>query len=358
VTWLIYGANGYTGELCAREAVRRHQAPILAGRSATAVRELATELTLPHRSFGLDDPAELRRGLEDVSAVLHCAGPFVRTSAPMIDACLATGTHYLDITGEITVFEAAFRRHGEARKASVTLLPGVGFDVVPTDCIAARLAEAMPDATHLELGFARDDWVFSHGSFKTALEMLPSRGAVRRDGEICTIPLADELCRVDLGDGVRWAMTLPWGDVATAYFTTGIPNVKVLYCAPVIRYFILRWIDPWLPLYAQPEIKQLMRAWSDLVAPGPEILERSDSRTLVWGEVRNDSGDSMVCYGQTLGVYALTVESALECCRRVLGNGLPAGAWTPAKAFGSDLAEALPDVTIGPVVPGRVPRRD
>src|SRR3954467_15798150 len=153
MTWMIYGANGYTGELVAREAVRKGLSPILAGRNAEAVGRLARELGLQSRAFSLDDPQGTAAELQGVEAVLHCAGPFVHTSAPMVDACLATGAHYLDITGEIAVFESILARGEEARKATVALLPGVGFDVVPSDCLAARLAAALPDATDLVLAF-------------------------------------------------------------------------------------------------------------------------------------------------------------------------------------------------------------
>jgi short subunit dehydrogenase-like uncharacterized protein len=148
---LIYGANGYTGELIAREAVRRGLRPMLAGRRGEPVEALASELGLPHRVFALDDPGRLDDGLNGIEAVLHCAGPFVRTSRPMVDACLRNHTHYLDITGEIPVIEYIRGRSSTARETGVVLLPCLGLDVVPTDCLAARLAKALPDATHLDL---------------------------------------------------------------------------------------------------------------------------------------------------------------------------------------------------------------
>src|SRR3954451_12448817 len=132
--WIIYGANGYTGELIAREAVRRGHRPILGGRNASTIDALARELGCESRLFGLDDSGGVAAALQNVALVLHCAAPFVLTSAPMVDACLRAGAHYLDITGEISVFEAIVRRDAEAKARGVTLLPGVGFDVVPTDC--------------------------------------------------------------------------------------------------------------------------------------------------------------------------------------------------------------------------------
>ncbi|HWS71956.1 MAG TPA: saccharopine dehydrogenase NADP-binding domain-containing protein, partial [Thermoanaerobaculia bacterium] len=144
--FLIYGANGYTGELIAREAARRGLKPILAGRSREAIEPLARELGLESRIFGVDAPR-----LEGVDVVLHCAGPFSQTSAPMVSACLAAKAHYLDITGELAVFEAVHARDAEAKRAGIALIPGVGFDVVPTDSVAAMLADSLPGATDLVL---------------------------------------------------------------------------------------------------------------------------------------------------------------------------------------------------------------
>src|SRR4051812_12796166 len=201
MAWMIYGANGYTGELAAREAVRKGHAPILGGRNAEAVGRLAGELGLPSRVFSLDDPQGTAAELYGVQAVLHCAGPFVHTSAPMADACLATGAHYLDITGEIAVFESILVRGEEAKKAGVALLPGVGFDVVPSDCLAARLAAALPDATELILAFASDRGEASRGTLKTMIESMPDAGSVRRDGEIVPVPVAFDVREIDFGPG-------------------------------------------------------------------------------------------------------------------------------------------------------------
>src|SRR5262249_13408518 len=146
MTWMIYGANGYTGELCARRAKARGERPILAGRSAAKVSALAQELGFEHRAFDLRSP-----NLDGVSLVLHWSGPFSATSRPMVDACLASKAHYLDVTGEAEVFEAVLARDAEAKQRGVALLPGVGFDVVPSDCLAAQLKEKLPTATQLEL---------------------------------------------------------------------------------------------------------------------------------------------------------------------------------------------------------------
>ncbi len=107
---LIYGANGYTGALVASRAVERGLRPTLAGRSAEGVSAVAGRLGLPWRAVSLGDERGLDAALQGHAAVIHCAGPFEQTSRPMASACLRGGVHYLDITGEIAVFEGRRRR--------------------------------------------------------------------------------------------------------------------------------------------------------------------------------------------------------------------------------------------------------
>jgi short subunit dehydrogenase-like uncharacterized protein len=187
--FVIYGANGYTGALTARAAVERGMRPILAGRNAAALAALAGELGLDYRVVALDDPAGLDNLLDGVTAVLHCAGPFVFTSQPMADACLRNGVHYLDITGEIGVYEALAARDAAAKTAGVMLLPGVGFDIVPSDCLAAHLKRRLPSATRLTLGLRALGGV-SQGTALTGLEAMArgEGGMVRRGGKLTPVP--------------------------------------------------------------------------------------------------------------------------------------------------------------------------
>jgi short subunit dehydrogenase-like uncharacterized protein len=358
--WLIYGANGYTGRLTAAEAVARGLRPILAGRDAEPVRRLAEELGLEHRVFPLTDPGSLRAALTDVEAVLHCAGPFVETSRPMVQACLASAAHYLDITGEITVFEAVFARHEAACEAGVCLLPGVGFDVVPTDCLAARLAEALPDASELDLAFVNDRGGLSRGTARTMVKNLPHLGAVRRDGRIVPVPAAWKdrellLPRPGGGELRRRVMTVPWGDVSTAYHTTGIPNIRVFTGVPPATLSWLRRLRPLIPLTGLGPVKRLIMARTErrfADQKGPDEATRESSRVFVWGEARTADGRRAVGTLTTPEGYTFTARAAVECVQRLLAasgsaDAVPAGTHTPARAFGADLVEAIEGVKMG-----------
>jgi short subunit dehydrogenase-like uncharacterized protein len=224
-TILIYGATGYTGKLIAKVATGLGARPILAGRDLEKVQAIAKPLGLAFRAFDLGDPGRIDAGIKDVSVVLCVAGPFSTTSKPMADACLRNRVHYLDITGEIDVFEALAARGAEARARGVMLLPGVGFDVVPSDCLAAHLKRRQPDATHLKLYLSLGANM-SRGTAKTMIEAVAAGTRLRRDRRLVTRTQAEE-GSCDFGKGERPTVQVSWGDVSTAYHSTGIPNIEV-----------------------------------------------------------------------------------------------------------------------------------
>jgi short subunit dehydrogenase-like uncharacterized protein len=339
--WLIYGANGYTGELIAQLAVQRGVSPILAGRNAGAVAALAGRLGLAHRVFGLDNPSGVRDGLAGVDAVVHCAGPFELTSAPMVAACLATGTHYLDITGEIAVLEAVYAQDAQAREAGVVLLPAVGFDVVPTDCLAALLAAALPTATSLELAFVAGGGL-SPGTWATSLRGAAAGNRRRVDGALVSIPMGEPKRRVPMPSGEVEVTAIPWGDLASGYRSTGIPSITT-YTKVAGSGAGARAASAALKV---PGVAAVARA----AAPsGPDAARRAASHSEIWGEVRAADGTVRTATMTTPNGYSLTADSALRAVARVLAGDVPAGAHTPSAALGPDFASTLDGVHVSPI---------
>src|SRR5687768_7612544 len=230
-TFLIYGANGYTGVLITRFAAERGMKPILAGRNAIKIEELAKKHHLDYEVFGLDESDRLDAALKNVDMVLHCAGPFSLTSRKMVEACLRNGKHYTDITGEISVFESMAALDDKAKASGVMIMPGVGFDVVPSDCLARHLKDRLPSATHLSLAFYGMGRI-SHGTQATMTMNVGRGGAIRKDGKITRVPAAWKSREIDFGEVRRTGVTIPWGDVATAWHSTGISNVEVFTVVP------------------------------------------------------------------------------------------------------------------------------
>jgi short subunit dehydrogenase-like uncharacterized protein len=343
--WLLYGANGYTGRLTAREAVRRGLRPVLAGRSETPVAALAAELGLEHRVFDLSDAEAVRFGLEGMGLVLHCAGPFSATSAPMVDACLASGAHYLDITGEIAVFEAVHQRHEEARRRDVVLLPGAGFDVVPTDCMAARLVEALPAATSLQLAFDAGGGP-SPGTAKTSVERLGQGGCVRRDGVLTDVPLAWKTRSVPFASGERQAVSIPWGDVYTAHVSTGIPDIEVYLALPPKAIARLRRLRRLQPLLRLGPVQSFLRRRIERGVSGPSDERRAATNVQLWGRVESADQRQVTATMRTPNGYDLTVSASLALVAHLLENAVEGGFYTPSLLMGAGFAESLEGVSL------------
>jgi short subunit dehydrogenase-like uncharacterized protein len=339
---LIYGATGYTGRLIARLAADYGIAPVLGARSG-AVAELARDLGLEHRVFALDDAAAIDRALDGIGVVVHCAGPFIHTSAPMASACIRNRVHYVDITGEIEVFEALHARDAEARAAGVTLMPGSGFDVVPSDCLAAHLQQKLPGATHLMLGI-KGSGNLSRGTATTMVEHMDRGGMIRRDGMLTRVPPAWRTRDVDFGDGPRTAMTIPWGDVATSYYSTGIPNVEVYAVAPRRLRMAAKLSCYARPLLQSAWLKRLLKQRIRARAPGPDANELEHGTCAIWGRVEDDAGRFVEGRVRGPNGYLLTAHTALLIAKRILAGHVRPGFQTPSMAYGADLILEVPGV--------------
>ena len=340
--FLIYGANGYTGELITRFAAERGMRPILGGRSAAALTELAAKHGLEHRVFSLEERVKIDSALQEVEMVLHCAGPFSITSRPMVEACLRNRKHYADITGEIAVFEACAALDARAKEAGIMIMPGVGFDVVPSDCLAMHLKNRLPSATHLTLawyGMGR----ISHGTQATMTMNIGRGGAVRTNGKITPVPAAWKTREIDFGEITKTAVTIPWGDISTAYHSTGIPNIEVFTVVPesALKMMKLSRHIGWL-LATRPVQRYLQKK---IPPGGPSDSEREKGRSLLWGEARDAEGNTVESREQGPEGYTLTALAALNIARKILDGNFKTGFQTPAKAYGAGLVLELEGVS-------------
>jgi short subunit dehydrogenase-like uncharacterized protein len=317
--------------------------PILAGRDPGKLEEVARRYQLPFRVAGLDDADAMNEALRGVGVVLHTAGPFAHTYRAMSDACLRNKVHYLDITGEVGVFEGLAARDAEARSAGIMVMPGVGFDVVPSDNLAAHLHRRLPDADRLTLAF-QGLGRLSRGTATTMAESMGRPGAVRRNGQIVPVPPGYKSREIDFGRGPTLVVTIPWGDISTAYHSTGIPNIEVYTAMPpaalksmkMSRY--LGWFLQlgWVQNYLKAQIRKKK--------PGPDDAERQRGASLLWGEVQNPAGKSHSSRLRGPEGYTLTALTSLLVIERVLAGQVKAGFQTPSKMFGPDLILEVPGV--------------
>jgi short subunit dehydrogenase-like uncharacterized protein len=341
-SFLLYGANGYTGGLIAKYAAQYGLQPVLAGRREDAVKQLADQLKLSYKIFDLTNTTQLVAALQEVKVVVHAAGPFADTARQMIDACLQTGAHYLDINGDISVFELIKSLDAVAKEKNIMLLPGVGFDVVPTDCMALHLKNKLPDATHLKLAFASIGGAVSHGTAMTIVNKLGEGGAVRENGRIVKKPLGEKGVWVDFGTTKLFVMSIPWGDVSTAYFTTSIPNIETYTAIKPVAYKLLKLQRLFNWLLRMEGVKNMIRKKIKQRPAGPDDEMRSKAKSLVWGEASNANGKTVTDHFTCADGYTLTAFSSLIIAKKVLEGNFKPGYQTPAACYGEELIMEIP----------------
>ena len=340
---IIYGAYGFTGRLIAEEAVRRGMRPTLAGRDGKKLQDLADDLKLPFTRLDLGEGAKLVDTLSRVDVVVHCAGPFVKTVTRMVAACLHTGTHYLDITGEVAVLEALSFLSGRAVDCGVMLLPGVGMDVAPTDVVAVKLHEMMPDAVRLDLAI-KSTGTLSRGTLRTMLGQIDDGSVLREEGELKSVGIASRTREMWFGDGLEKVACVPLGDVVTAFRSTGIKNITTYITSPFASPAGLILSRAIIRLAAVPSVKRFLTNQIERVPEGPSIKIAEKARIFAAGEIQNSVGDTRTALLTAPEAYRFTASIAVEALRRMEDGALSPGFQTPAGVFGSDFLDPIPGV--------------
>jgi short subunit dehydrogenase-like uncharacterized protein len=316
---MLYGAAGYTGALIAEQALERGHRPVVAGRSEAAIAALAGELGLSHLCLNVGDPAALDAALADVDLVLNAAGPFAHTAAPLADACLRAGVHYLDISNELQVFRALYDLHQRAEQAGVAVIPGVGFGVVATNCLARYVSDAVGGAEHLEVATRAAIGQPGPGAAATRRESLAYGGWIRRNGALEPLPLGSGITTITLPDGPCQVMPVPTGDLEAAFQATGAADI-VAY-APV---------PP--PVVLGPE------------APNEHAGGPQAHRSFGWARATGPGGATSEAFLQTGESYLFTTIASIRAVEETLSGSL-LGALSPAAAFGPDFPLTVPGTT-------------
>ncbi len=334
--WMLYGATGYTGVLVAEEAVKRGHTPLLAGRDESKLRPLARRLGLKYVAFGLDDVNIIAKHIAEMDVVYHCAGPFAFTSDAMIRACLATNTHYLDITGEVEVLENTFSYDEVARKNGIALISGVGFDVIPSDCLADYVSQQVPQAQTLVMGIQALSSV-SAGTAKSMIEMLPYGLRWRKNGALSVAPINQRTRKFHLQTGEALGLLIPWGDIATAYRTTGIPNISVYMALNPALVRLVSVTASMGGLFKSAGVRRFASGIVDRVITPPTPAQREIGRCYLYACATDSVGNTAEAWLETAEGYRFTALAAIATIEKMEHTGL-VGALTPAQAFGADFA--------------------
>lgn len=342
---LLYGANGYTAKLILAELLKSRIDPILAGRNETEIRMIAEENKLAYRIFSLTNHNEILKGLDDITILVNCAGPFSKTAGPLLKACLERRIHYIDITGEIAVFKLAHSYDEQAKEQGIIICPGLGFDVVPTDCLALLLKEQFgADANNLELAFHAQGGA-SKGTALTSFAGSGNGTKIRRDGKIISAPFGKYQKDIKFPHKTLRVNSIPWGDVFTSYISTGIPNVTVyIVMHPKTikrmqrfqRLFFLGRIQPF-KWFITKQIKKSIPQGG-----GPNTEVRSKTFSYIWGNVSDTQGKSLTYQLKTINGYDLTAIGTTLAVKKIESIKDKKGYFTPSLLFGSNFILEIP----------------
>ncbi|MEX2233574.1 MAG: saccharopine dehydrogenase NADP-binding domain-containing protein [Cyclobacteriaceae bacterium] len=344
-TIILYGSYGYTGRLIARECKARGLHVILSGRKEEPLTKQSEETGYPGIVADLDNTSALEKLLEKGRVLIHCGGPFQFTAKRIVEMCLRTHTHYTDISGEYQVFEMLASYDLRAKQTGITILPGTGFDVVPSDCLAVYLKSRLPGAARLELAFAMSKGGLSRGTAKTMVHGLGDGSVVRKDGKLIHIPLGEKIKDIDFGAFKARCLNIPWGDVSTAWYSTGIADIEVyaaansktIAAARMSRYFNWLTRSRW--------VKNFLLRRIDNKKDGPGAERINLSKSFLWGRVSDHSGNSETATIQTLSGYKLTAKTSVLIAEKILAGNFKTGFQTPGGAYGHGLILEIENTT-------------
>lgn len=342
-TLIVYGSYGYTGRLIVEELRQKKFKVILSGRSREALQKQSLETGYAFEAVDINDSAALKNLLSKANLVLHCGGPFRFTAKQMADACLETKTHYTDITGEWQVFELLAGYDEAAKLAGIQIMPGTGFDVVPSDCLAVHLKKRLPSATHLQLAFAMVPGGMSRGTKKSMTESLGFGGIMRKNNELVPFTLGKDVLELDFGKFTAKTTRIQWGDISTAWRSTGIPTIEVFAGADDKAISNLKLSNHLGWLLRKRWMKNFILKQIDKGKPGPSQHDLHNGRCYLRGTVWDAEGNARTSFFNGPNAYLLTAKTAVLIADKVLTGKFDAGYKTPAMQYGADLILEIND---------------
>lgn len=319
---MIYGATGYTGRMVAEHA-KAHGTPlVLAGRSEAPLARLAAEVGVEYRVFSLDDTDATDKNLLDISVLLNCAGPFMRTAKPLMEAAIRYGVHYLDTAAELDSYRLAERLDGDAKTAGVMLMPGGGGSVAMLGSLAGHAVTRVKHPRKIRIAMHVSGGM-SRGSVISASENMTNETLARLDSKL--VAVANDIQKFDFGQGAvdSFQVTLP--DLITIWRATGVPNIET---------------------FVHVTGNGFPQGDLSLLPDGPTEGERLANRYQAVVEVSDAQGYVFRSMLDTVNGYTFTAMAAAEAGHRVLRGEARAGFQTPAELFGNGFAETIADTTI------------
>jgi len=343
VTVVLYGATGYTGVLVTDELVRRGAPFVLAGRNREKLERVSAERGrgAPVAVASLDDPQSLRRVLDQARVVINCAGPFTLAGEALVRAAIDTGTHYVDSTGEQTYIRRVFERLGaEAERRGVALVPAMGFDYAPGDCIARLAANDLEPLERLTLAYSVKGFGMSRGTMRSGLEMMKGGDVVYEDRDWHPAPRG--VFRTSFAFpapiGEQSMARYPSGEVITVPHHTRTRSVNSLITtstvAPGPLASALPYLTPALALTLRTPLRRALGRAIELLPEGPPQEERRAAEFTIVAEARAEDGRLGRGVVRGSDVYGLTAVTLVHGAELMWTEGYDrAGSLGPAAAY-------------------------
>jgi short subunit dehydrogenase-like uncharacterized protein len=324
-TLMIYGAAGYTGGMAAEHAATAGLSLLLGGREKDrqALEVLAARIGGEVRTFLLDDPAEIRAGLNNVTVMLNAAGPFMNTAEPLMSAAIASGVHYLDFSAELDTYREALALDERARAAGVMLLPGSGGSVAMLGCLAGHAVRRVNDPLKISIALEVAG-AMSRGSATSASQNIAPDTLQLVNGELVSRS-PDDVRDFNFGNGPRSSFPVTLPDLVTIHNATGVLNIETF-------------VHISGGAFPSGDIRDL--------PAGPTREERDANRYHAAVEVTGTDGTIVRSLLDTVNGYTFTSMAAVEAARRVIAGEVRPGFQTPASLFGHGFAETIADTRI------------
>lgn len=351
---VLFGATGYTGRLTARALLEHGSRPVLAGRNAAALAELAAELggELETATADVADPSSVRALLASGDVMLTTVGPFTRWGDPAIEAAIEAGAGYIDSTGEPPFIRRVFERYGRrGATVGVPLLTAMGYDWVPGNLAAAlALSEAGNAAVEVEVGYflTGGGGGFSGGTMASTIAVMLEPGFAWRGGRLRTEANGSRLRTFEVGGRERQAISAS----SSEHFAIPAQFPRVREVDAYLGWFGSRSRQLQIGSKALSVLTRVPGVKAGLGAAlgrfakgstgGPSEEERAASGSHILAVARN-SADRTLSEVRLEGVNGYTFTAAMlawAAIETLAGRIEGSGALGPAQAFGIEGLEA------------------
>lgn len=333
---LIYGALGYTGNLFVTRALDK-ELPMVLGARKEKVREIAEAIGSEYRIFEIKNTADILPFLSDVFLVVNFANIQFSLNKALIEACIQSGTHYIDLGSEYYDISEVHKYHEASIASGSMLMPGYGFNLVPTDIAADIAHQFLPDANELIFGFAAIG-ESSRGTVKSVLRDATRKGFFRKDGKLQAIAPAVEEIQF-AADGRQYTLVNNplMGEVITAWEGTKIPSIKTYSYFPWILVQFMKGRLNWL--------RKFLLKYAGLFFPaGPTEKQLRSGYSYSWVEAKNADKKVLITI-KGPEAYLFTVQIIQQLIRQLVKGKVSSGFIRPA-FFGRELIESVEGVQI------------